>query len=73
MSDTPKSLDSIHTLPHITWMDCVAVIPVAVDSFHLSLRRCHVTSQAIRQAEMHPPAPTHDLIWLVVSLTPGQN
>lgn len=56
---------------HLDW--CVAVIPVAVDSFHLSLRCCHVTSQAIREAEMHPAALTHDLTWLVVSLTLGQN
>ncbi len=46
---------------------CVAVIPVAVDSFHLSLCCCHVSSQAIRQAEMHPATLTHDLIWLIVS------
>lgn len=50
---------------------CVAVIPSAVDSLHHSLHCCHVTSQATRQAEVHPAAPTHDLIWLVVSLTLG--
>lgn len=73
MSDIPENLVLIHTFPPHHLDGCVALISVAVASFNLTLRCCHVTGQVIRQAEMHPAVLTHDLIWLVVSLTLGQN